>query len=177
MFSVVIHSRLWIYALTTGWGWCVAPRQGPPEASTGRGRGLRILIQEKLFPSPLFFFCHHFPFSLPLSCNLLLSLSSLMCGLSFQERGCHAATESLLLACETMLLVAGSGSPRWVRRSYRILPLVVQTLGQWAISDWRSVRVIEVQTSYRVVAGWSGRFLYTVICIDESPTYGLQFHR
>ena len=76
-----------------------------------------------------------------------------MCVLSFQERGQHAATESLL-ACETMLLVAANGSPKWVRRrSYRILPHAVQTLGQWALPDWRSRRVIEVQTSYRVVAG------------------------
>lgn len=151
-------------------------KTGPAWSLHRQAEGAQYPHSGKSLPLPFVLFLS--PFSLSLSWNLLLSLSSLMCVLSFQERGRHAATESLLLACETMLPVAGNGSPRRVRRrSYRILPHVVQTLGQWAIPDWRSVRVIEVQTSYRVMAGWSGRFLYTVICIDESPTYGLQFHR
>ena len=99
------------------------------------------------------------------------------------------------------LSLAGNGSPwRVTSRGGRGSLHTLQTLVQRALPDWRFMRVIEVQTSYRVVGcksdrpniltfiflpprevplgrSWSGRLLYTGACMGESPTCGSGTHR
>ena len=120
-------------------------------------RDLSTLIRATLSPPLCSFPLSTFSVLLPLSFswNLPTSVSvlSFFSPILLRESGHQAAAASLHSACEAVFPLAGSGSPWCVTsRDGRGSPHSIQMSARHALPDLTFMRVIEVQTSYLVVA-------------------------